>query len=239
VHPDPEIALPAARLLGQIISGGNEKLGGFPIANSYAIQGLTAFIGKYPGGAAQGVLEKCVAQNLECYRKHRRAKWKWFDATMTYDPGRFPLAMLLAFEATGNVACRQAGLESMDFLLKVCFSPDGRQLRPVGNRGWYSEHGQPAQFDQQPIDAASIVEACVAAARITGAKCYADCARKAFEWFLGNNLKDTAIYDWSSGGCCDGLSIAGPNVNEGGESTIMYVIARCNFENLLNDPRTK
>ena len=128
-------------------------------------------------------------------------------------------------------------MESLDFLLKVCFSPDGRQLRPVGNQGWYPEGGTPALFDQQPIDAASIVEACVAAARITGEKKYADSAGKAFDWFLGNNVKGATIYDPTTGGCCDGLTVEGANRNEGGESTIMYFIARCDLEELQrNEP---
>jgi hypothetical protein len=239
MHPNAEIAEPAARLFNQIIPGCNEKLGGYPIANACAMQGLTAFIRKFPGGPAQAALDECVKQNLDCYRQHCTAEWKWFDAKMTYDPGRFPLAMLLTYEATGNAECREAGLESLDFLLKVCFSADGRQLRSIGNKGWYPEHGRPAEFDQQPIDAASIVEACVAAARITGRQKYADCAIKAFEWFLGNNLKGAAIYDPLTGGSCDGLTINGANANEGGESTIMYVIARCNLEDLLNDNRHK
>ena len=180
-----------------------------------------------------------MKQNLDGYRQHHRADWKWFDATMTYDTGRFSLALLLAFEATGNTECRQVGLESLDFLLKVCFSPDGRQLRPVGNKGWYPRDKTPARFDQQPIDAASIVEACVVAARITGEKKYAVKARKAFDWFLGNNLKGMEVYDPVSGGCRDGLTVSGANVNEGAESTIMYVIARCKMEDLLNDNRLK
>lgn len=239
MNPAKEIAASAAKLFDRIIPGCNEKLGGYPIANACAMQGLTAFIRKFPGRAAQAALEKCVRQNLDGYRQHRRAGWKWFDATMTYDTGRFPLAMLLTFEATGNTDSRAAGLESLDFLLKVCFSPDGKQLRPVGNQGWYPEGGRPAQFDQQPIDAASIVEACVAAARITGDKKYAVSAGKAFEWFLGNNVKGAAIYDPVSGGCKDGLTNSGANANEGGESTIMYVIARCQLEGLLNDNRFK
>jgi len=238
-HPDKEIADPAAKLFNQILPGCNEKLGGYPIANAYALEGLTAFVGRFPDGVPQAALEKCAKQNLDGYRQHRRAGWTWFDATMTYDTGRFPLAMLLAFEATGNTECRQVGLESLDFLLKVCFSPDGKQLRPIGNHGWYPEGGTPAQFDQQPIDAASIVEACVVAARITGEKKYVVKARRAFEWFLGNNLKGAAVYDPVSGGCRDGLTVSGANVNEGGESTIMYVIARCKMEVSLNDKHFK
>jgi len=239
LHPEKEIAESSAKLFTQILPGCNEKLGGYPIANACAMQGLSAFIRKFPGGAAQAALDKCVNQNLDGYRRHRRTDWKWFDATMTYDTGRFPLAMLLAFEATGKAECRAAGLESLDFLLKTCFSPDGKQLRPVGNKGWYPRDGTPAQFDQQPIDAASIVEACVAAARITGEKKYAVSASRAFEWFLGNNLKNAVIYDPVSGGCRDGLTISGANVNEGGESTIMFVIARCELEELANDTHHK
>jgi hypothetical protein len=238
-HPDKEIAIPAAKLFDEILPGCSGKLGGYSIANAYAIQGLTAFILKFPGGASQAALEKCAKQNLDVYRQHRRGDWKWFDATMTYDTGRFPLAMLLAFDATTNAEYREAGLESLDFLLTVCVSRDGKQLHPIGNHGWYPEGGTPAQFDQQPIDAASIVEACAVAARITGEKKYAISAGKAFEWFLGNNLKGVAIYDPDSGGCRDGLTISGANVNEGGESTVMYVIARCELEDLLNDNRLK
>lgn len=237
MHPDREIATPAAKLLERILPAYNEKLGGYPIANASAIQGLTAFISKFPGGAPQVALKDLVQQNLAHYRQHRSVSWKWFEPTMRYDTGRFPLALLLAFEATGSVECREAGLESLDFLLEVCFSPDGRQLRPVGNQGWYPQGGTPALFDQQPIDAASIVEACVAAARITGEKKYADCAWKAFDWFLGNNVKGAKIYDPTTGGCCDGLTVEGANRNEGGESTIMYVIARCDLEELQrNEP---
>jgi hypothetical protein len=234
MHPDQEIAAPAAKLLERILPGYNEKLGDYPIARACAIQGLTAYVRKYPGGVAQAALGDLVKQNLAAYRQHKSADWKWFESTMRYDTGRFPLSLLLAFEATGNVECREAGLESLDFLLKVCFSPDGKQLRPVGNQGWFPQGGKPALFDQQPIDAASVVEACVAAVRISRDEKYVIRARNAFEWFLGNNVKETAIYDPVSGGCRDGLTIAGANPNEGGESTIMYLIARCSLGSISN-----
>jgi hypothetical protein len=80
-----------------------------------------------------------------------------------------------------------------------------------------------------------MVEACVLAANLTGNPEYSQRARTAFEWFLGNNVKQAMLYDSQSGGCRDGLTESGPNQNEGGESTIMYVIARCNLEELLND----
>jgi hypothetical protein len=232
MHTDKSIAEPAAALFERMLTDYDKKLGEYPIAKACAIQGLAAYVRKFPGGAPQAALGDLVEQNLAAYRQHQSADWKWFDTPMTYDTGRFPLALLLAYETTGSAECRQVGLESLDFLLKVCFSPDGNQLRPIGNKGWFPRRGHPALFDQQPIDAASIVEACVAAARITGEKKYAVCGGKAFEWFLGNNVKEVAIYDPVSGGCRDGLTVAGASQNEGGESTIMYLIARCSLESL-------
>jgi hypothetical protein len=233
-HTDQNIADPAAALFERILTNYDKKLGEYPIARACAIQGLAAYVRRFPGGAPQAALGDLVEQNLAIYRQHQSADWKWFDTSMTYDTGRFPLALLLAYETMGSAECRQAGLESLDFLLKVCFSPDGNQLRPVGNKGWFSRGGHPALFDQQPIDASSIVEACAAAARITGEKKYAAYAGKGFEWYLGNNVKGVAIYDPVSGGCHDGLTAVGVNPNEGGESAIMYLIARCSLESLKN-----
>lgn len=179
-HTDKSIAEPAAAFFERMLTDFDKKLGGYPMAKAYAIQGLAVYVRRFPGGAPQAALGELVKQNLTAFRQHKSADWKWFDTTMTYDSGRFPLALLLAYETTGSAECRQAGLASLDFLLKVCFSPDGNQLRPVGNKGWYPRRGHPALFDQQPIDAASIVEACVAAARITGEKKYVVCAEKGF-----------------------------------------------------------
>ena len=234
-HPDPQIAMAAAELLQRILPGYAEKLAGHPLANAYAIQGLVAFVSRHPGGIAQAALDHCVAHNLALYRRVRTDDWRWFTATMTYDTGRFPLAMLLASESTGSAECRDVGLESLEFLLEVCFPGEGKQLHPVGNQGWFPRGGTPAIFDQQPIDPASIVEACMAAARITGDAKYLAFANTAYAWFLGNNVKGAQIYDPHTGGCRDGLGRRGANLNQGGESTIMCLIARCALETLATD----
>jgi hypothetical protein len=82
-----------------------------------------------------------------------------------------------------------------------------------------------------------MVEACAAAWQVTGDAKYARRARKAFEWFLGNNLGQVELYDPVSGGCRDGLGEKGANRNQGGESTIMYLIARCSLETLVHPLR--
>lgn len=225
----------ATRLFESILPGWEKKLGNYTIARACAIQGLAAFLKNHSNPVARAALLHCAELNLLAFRKHSDQEWKWFDETMTYDSGRLPLSLLLAFQTTGDSRFRDAGLASLDFLVASCFDAKGTELSLVGNKGWFKKGEVPARFDQQPIDAASMVEACVLAARLTGKIEYSERARTAFEWFLGNNAKHAVLYDYQSGGCRDGLTESGPNQNEGGESTIMYVIARCNLEELLND----
>jgi hypothetical protein len=234
---DPTNRASAARLFESILPGWKKKLGDYPIARACAIQGLTAYLNRHPNPSAHIALFHCAEKNLLAFQKHSDQKWRWFDDTMTYDSGRLPLSLLLAFKTTGDSRFRDAGLASLDFLITNCFDANGTQLSLVGNKGWFKKGGTPARFDQQPIDAAAMVEACVLAARLTGNPEYSLRARTAFEWFLGNNARQAVLYDSQSGGCRDGLTASGPNQNEGGESTIMYVIARCNLEDLLNDTR--
>ena len=232
-HPDPAISKPAGQLFERLLPGYEQKLGDYPIARACAIQGLAAYLGKHQSAAVRGAVIKCAEANLAAFQQHSSPLWKWFGDSMTYDTGRLPVALLLAFEVTGDARFRQAGLDSLDFLLATCLPREGIQLSLVGNKGWYKKGGAPARFDQQPIDAASIVEACVLAWRITGEVKYSQRARAAFGWFLGDNVKQSAIYDPVSGGCHDGLTASGPNANQGAESTIMYVIARCAIEEMV------
>ena len=225
----------AVRLFESILPGWEKKLGDYPIARACAMQGLAAYLNCHPNPNARAALLHCAELNLRSFRQHSDPPWQWFDDTMTYDSGRLPLSLLLAFEATGDSRFRDAGLASLDFLIATCFDAKDTQLSLVGNKGWFKKGGTPAKFDQQPIDAASMVEACVVAARLTGKPEYSRRARTAFEWFLGNNTRQTVVYDSQSGGCRDGLTISGANENEGGESTIMFVIARCELEELAND----
>ena len=238
-HPDQTIRASATRLFESILPDSEMKLGDYPIARACAMQGLAAYLNRHPNPEARLALLQCAEKNLLALHQHSDREWKWFDETMTYDSGRLPLSLLLAFQATGDARFREAGLASLDFLIATCFDAKGTKLSLVGNKGWFTKGGTPASFDQQPIDAAAMVETCVLAARLTGKSEYSQRARIAFEWFLGNNAKKAVLYDSQSGGCRDGLTENGSNQNEGGESTIMYVIARCDLEDLSNDPHHK
>ena len=85
--------------------------------------------------------------------------------------------------------------------------------------------GGRAQFDQQPIEAQAFVQACLAAARITGDDTWAVHVWRCFQWFHGHNDLGVALYHEDTGGSQDGLRAGGANRNQGAESTLAYLLS--------------
>ena len=77
---------------------------------------------------------------------------------------------------------------------------------PIGSQGFYRQGGEKARFDQQPLEAAGAVSACLQAYRVTGDNRWRDEAWSAFNWFLGDNDLQLPLYDSVTGGCRDGLA---------------------------------
>ena len=70
-----------------------------------------------------------------------------------------------------------------------------------------------------------MVSACLEAGRATEDVLWAERARRAFDWFLGQNDLQLALYDATTGGCRDGLHVDRINENEGAESTLSFLLA--------------
>ncbi|MEK6607320.1 MAG: glycosyl transferase family 1, partial [Myxococcota bacterium] len=71
----------------------------------------------------------------------------------------------------------------------------------------------------------AMVSACLLAQRLTGGGRWAQEARRAFNWFLGQNQLRQSVYDPTTGGCRDGLHGDRPNENQGAESTLSFLLA--------------
>jgi uncharacterized protein YyaL (SSP411 family) len=76
------------------------------------------------------------------------------------------------------------------------------------------------------VEAASMTEAVLSAYRETDNRYYKTMARTIFNWFLGKNTQNCFIYNSSTGGCYDGITEKGLNLNEGAEATVCYLSAR-------------
>ena len=98
-------------------------------------------------------------------------------------------------------------------------------MRLVGHHGRRRGEPPPGDGDEQPLDAAALVEAEVEAYAAISAETHARRAVHAFEWFLGRNRLALSVHDFTTGGCHDGLGEHTVNLNEGAESTLAYLQA--------------
>src|SRR5205823_8947756 len=99
---------------------------------------------------------------------------------------------------------------------------DGDALRLPGHRGRGRGEPAPGVGDEQPLDAAALVEAELSAFAVTRKAEHGARAIRAFEWFFGRNSLQKPLYDFATGGCSDGLGSDALNDNQGAESTLAF-----------------
>jgi len=228
-----KMRITAKKIFDKAILYLDQKVIKWPRAISYAIPGLYFYLKQYPD--TKNIKNKLVSlanKLVESYRLYSDKDWRWFDKIMTYDNARIPYALFLAYKLTKNKKYLDIAKESLNFLLKINFSK-GNTLYLIGNKGWLKKGKKPIWFDQQPIDAAALVETCGLAYQILKQNFYKKRMIDAFYWFFGKNAIKKPLFDPLTGGCRDGLSENGVNLNEGAESSIMYLIARLTIMEIL------
>jgi glycosyltransferase involved in cell wall biosynthesis len=210
-----------------------------PRASAYTLLGIQEYLGSYPGDRdAQKIRSVLSRRLLEMYESIRRPDWKWFENVVAYGNARLPQALLVVGAASSDDGMVSAGLESLDWLMKAQDSePDGHFV-PIGSQGFYHQNGEKARFDQQPIEAAGAVSACLEAFRVTGDSHWHRQAWSAFNWFLGDNDLQLPLYDSVTGGCRDGLHPDRANQNQGAESTLSFLMALLEMRTAGNSEHT-
>jgi hypothetical protein len=171
-----------------------------------------------------GRLRDVLADRLYgAWAAHAQEDWPWWEDELTWGNAKLPHAMLLAGEAMGEADMTAAALKALRWLVDVQRRQDGT-LSVIGN-GWYVRNGDRSRFDQQPIEAQGLLQACLAAARVTGDAAWTEAAEASFEWFRGRNDVGVSLYNEETGGGQDGLHPDGPDPNQGAESTLAYVLS--------------
>ena len=155
--------------------------------------------------------------------EHGGPDWPWPEPVVTYENALLPRALIVAGAALHEDRMRRHGLAMLDWLIAEQTAADGH-LSPVGNT-WWARGGPRGRFDQQPIEATSLLAAAQAAFEVTGDTRYRDAGERAYAWFLGANDVGIAVADPARGACCDGLTPKGVNHNQGAESTLMWLNA--------------
>ena len=199
-----------------------------PRSAAFALLGLArvpaARLGR-PGVQRTQVLAHDLLARLG---RHGGRSWPWFEDELTYDNARLPQALLAAGSRLADPDLLTGGLESLEWYVRQV-GLDTRRVVLVGNRWRRTFDGPPRpghdEGDEQPLDAAALVEACVEAHRVTGSPLWGRRALDALSWFHGRNRWQTSVYDPESGGCHDGIGPRGRNPNQGAESTLAYLQA--------------
>jgi len=209
-----------------------------PRAWAYTLLGVQEYLDSYPGDRdAQKVRSSLSRRLLEMYEAIRRPDWKWFENVLAYGNARLPQALLLVGADSSDDRMISAGLESLDWLSQTQRCETNGHFVPIGSQGFYRQDGEKARFDQQPIEAAGAVSACLQAFRITGDSRWRGEAWSAFNWFLGDNDLQLPLYDSVTGGCRDGLHPDRVNENQGAESTLSFLMALIAMHSLQEPER--
>ncbi len=215
----PPLVEPTRRLLDAQVRSLDGEL---PLRTAaYVTLGLARLDTDRLSDDARVLLWRCVTQLEDAYAKHADDSWRWFEDALAYDNARLPQALIVGGAALGRPDAIEVGLSSLAWFGDECGLDDGL-LRLPGHAGRHRDEPSPGIGDEQPLDASALVEAELSAFAISGDIVHGTRAKCAFDWFLGRNHLRRPLYDFATGGCCDGLGSEAVNANEGAESTLAF-----------------
>lgn len=222
--PPRAVAVPSLRLLADLAPA-VERIRS-PRGVAFAVLGLSRPATETLPEPLHKLLRSGADHLSALYAATAREGWRWFENVLAYDNARLPQALLAAGDRLGDEALVGQGLEALDWYGEQC-ALHTPVVRLIGNRLRHPEqpHRGGDEGDEQPLDAAALVEAYVEAFLATEDEAYGHLAVKAFEWFLGRNHLGLPVYDFATGGCHDGLGVEALNDNEGAESTLAFMQA--------------
>jgi len=205
---------------------------------SFALGGINAYLTRFSGDSEVRRVRETLADKLfEKYKQNASDPWPWIEDRLTYANGKIAQALILCGRHLDRNEMLQAGLGSLEWLMTVQTDPKGHFV-PVGNHGWYPRGGEKARFDQQPIEALGMIEACHEAYEATTDEKWFFHAQRCLEWFLGRNDLNAPLYNHKTGGCCDGLNADGSNRNQGAESTLACCLSMLHLNRMRSSQIT-
>lgn len=203
-------------------------------ASAFCIMGARRLLAIEPRNADyRQLLHSCADRLHAALRAERRPGWLWFEPTLTYDNARLTEALLDASVVLDAPQMRNDALAALKWLAGLQTGPGG-VFQPVGNESFFTPYLTPALYDQQPIEAAAMTDACATAFAVSGDTAWIDEAARAHAWFLGANTAGVAMRAADGTGCHDGLGKDGVNLNQGAESLLAFQFANCTMKHLLD-----
>ena len=199
-----------------------------------ALVGIHEYLRRLSGDRAVSQMSDRLTQKLiDLYDRTATDDWPWFEDIASYNNAKLSHALIMSGRWTDNPRASEIGIKSLRWLCEKQLSPEGR-FRPIGSNG-FSRQGEPtAIYDQQAIEAHSMVSAAIEAYEVLRDPFWREQAHLAFDWFLGRNDLGQPIYNTSTGGCHDGLEEHQVNENQGAESTLAFLLSLAEMQRLAS-----
>lgn len=194
-----------------------------PRAMAFLALGATHVLAIEPSNAAAATLAATCAERFASLPLRGCADqpdWAWFEPMLTYDNARIPEALMALGVATGKRELVEIGLAKLRWLIRIHTSAKGL-FRSIGS-DTFTTAGATRPFDQQPLEAWAMIDACAKAMSIEPRADWQEMAHKAYAWYLGQNDRGIAIANPTTGSCFDGLTATGVNTNSGAESVLSF-----------------
>ena len=196
-----------------------------PRAWSFTLLGLQAYCAAVAEHAGARSLKELLANRLLAIMAAvETPQWTWFEDGLAYDNARLSQALIVTGCSLGTPRHLAAGLRSLRWLMSLQTAAEGH-FRPVGSSSFGAKRVHPQAFDQQPLEAAAAISACLAAWRAGRDDTWRVHAERALAWFFGRNDLSLPLVDPETGSCRDGLHPDRANENRGGESAISYLLS--------------
>ena len=214
-------------LAGQLFAMALPALADFtsPRAWAFGLIGIHEYLHRLSGDSlVNHTRETLTCRLMDLLARNVKPDWCWFEEELSYDNAKLAHALILSGHATGQRQVFERGLHALRWLNELQISEKGH-FRPIGSNGFYRRGGPRANFDQQPVEAQSMVSACLEAYRTTSDSWWYEQAQRAFDWFAGWNDLGLELYSPESGGCGDGLHVDRVNENQGAESTLAFLLS--------------
>ena len=184
-------------------------------ASSFAALGAAEVVRARPDADAARAL---LIDSLARIPLSATGRWAWPEDRLRYANATLCEALIAGGAVLGRRDLVTRGLQLLTFLVRIETAADGH-LSLTGSAGRGPGELGPL-WDQQPIEAAALADACAVAYDETLDPHWRDGVRLAWDWFLGDNDAGIPMYDGDTGAGFDGLEWDGRNGNRGAESTL-------------------
>jgi hypothetical protein len=179
-------------------------------ACGYAILGAKNYLERFPGASD---VRRYLIRHADCLEAGCGSS-DWIDKWNASD---WPVAVQALI-----VAATTLERESMRELSAALV---GELLETTSNGTVFLKRGNNPNEEELPVTAASFIDALGAAFYDRRKKELLKPIRAAADWFLGDNRRGEAIYQFATGGCYDAVTASGLNRNQGTEATAYCLIA--------------